>query len=58
MRRKPVKSKPIHGVDEFSDDSVDYFLNVECVSAIKAKKCQRKIMAVMRLRETKMWCHS
>lgn len=46
MRRKPVKSKPIHGVDELSDDSVDYFLNVESVSAIKAEKCQRKIMAV------------
>ena len=50
--RKPVKSKPIHGVYELSDYSVDYFLNVEYVSAIKAEECQRKIIAIMRLRET------
>ena len=55
MCTKPAKGKQVHGVDELSDHSDDYFLNVESVSAIKAEECQRKIFATMRLRETKIW---
>ena len=54
MCRKPAKSKLVYGVEELSEDSDDYFLNAESVSAIKAGECQRKIFATMRLRETKM----
>ena len=54
MCRKPAKSELVHGIEELSDDSDDYFLNVESVSAIKAEECQRKIFATMRLTETKM----
>ena len=52
MCRKPAKRKSVHGVDELSDDSDDYFLNEESVGAIKAEECQRKIFATMCLRET------
>ena len=53
--QKACKKKSVHGVDELSDDSDDYFLNKESVGAIKAEECQRKIFATMCLRETKMW---
>ncbi|XP_032233946.1 uncharacterized protein LOC116616143 [Nematostella vectensis] len=48
--QKP-RSRPVHGVEEFSDESDDYFFYVESVGAVNAAQCKRKIFASMQLRD-------
>ncbi|EDO28761.1 predicted protein [Nematostella vectensis] len=48
---KKPRSGPVHGVEEFSDESDDYFFYVESVGAVNAAQCKRKIFASMQLRD-------
>ena len=49
------KQKPVHGIEDLSDDNDDeYFRFVESVGAVSDKNYERKISAIMHLRDQRL----